>query len=152
MSTLAPGFRGARQTMVSGQPSASGYPSGARTALGFQASFAHRDRVLSHRAALADLSGARDPDIVASTVCAARIFSERILTVSVLACTGSGARCVGFPWHYGTADRAKTSRLCPAADAGRTAKTIRWRPDRPARYPYRNIAVGPDRAGDDGVS
>src|SRR5436305_14380363 len=104
MSTVALGFRGARPAMVPRQSAASGDSPGARTALGFAAASAHRDRGVSDRPALADLSGARHPDLVAGAVCAARIFSEGIFPVSDLAGAGSGARRLGFLRHDGAAD------------------------------------------------
>src|SRR5712672_2469330 len=110
MPAIAAGFRGPRQAMVPGHPSASGDSSGVGIALGLTPSSARRDRGVSYRAALADLSGARNPNLVAGTICAARVLSERIFTVSDLAGTGSGARRMGFPRHDGTADPAETSR------------------------------------------
>src|SRR3954468_23859477 len=85
VSAVAAGFRGARQAMVPRQPAASGGASGAPLELGLAASSAHRHRRISHRAAVADLSGARDPDFVAGAVCPARVFSKRIFIVSELA-------------------------------------------------------------------
>src|ERR1700694_870767 len=138
--------------MVPGQPSASGGSSGAQAALGFAASSAHRDRVISHRAALADLPGAWHPDIVAGSICKTRIFSEGIFTISEMACTGSHPRRLGFPRHDGLVDRAKISPFDPASDAGVQPKAIRRELDCFYWHLDRDVSVGPDRARDDDLS
>src|SRR3954452_15634513 len=125
MSAVAAGFRGARPAMVPGQPAASGGASGAPLELGLAASSAHRHRRVSHRAAVADLSGARNPDIVTGAVCPARVFSQRIFTVSDLAGAGPGARRMGLPRHDGIAAAAETARLCAAFDPSGKPKAVR---------------------------
>src|ERR1700676_5112451 len=119
MPAVAVGFRRARPALVPGQFAASGGSTGARTALDLAPSPSHRDRILSHRPALADVSAARDPDLVAGSICPAGIFSEGILAVSEMACPGSGSRGLGLRRHHGAADRAKAARLHSAADANR---------------------------------
>ena len=79
---IAVGFCRARQALVPGQSAASGGASVARLSLGLAASSADRNRILSDGAALAHLSGARNPGIAAGAVCQARIFSEGIFAVS----------------------------------------------------------------------
>src|SRR3954454_17714223 len=152
MSAVAAGFRGARQAMVPGQPAASGGASGAPLELGLAASSAHRYRRVSHRAAVVDLSRARNPDILAGAVCPARVFPQRIFTVSELAGSGPGARRMGFPRHDGIAAAAETARRCAAFDASGKPKAVPrgfWSLD---RDPGRNLAIRPDRAGDDDLS
>src|SRR3954469_5042734 len=117
MSAVAIGFCRARPALVPRQPSTSRGSPRTPAALGVAASSAHRDRRISHRAALADLSGARDLDIAAGTIRPARVFSEGIFTLSDLARSGSDPRRLGLSRHDGIADRPKTARFHPAADA-----------------------------------
>src|ERR1700704_6954009 len=76
---IAPGFRRARQAMVSRQSAASGTAYGARPSLGLAAPSPDRNWILPDGAALVHLSGIRNPGIVASAVRQTRVFSKRIL-------------------------------------------------------------------------
>src|SRR5438309_6563579 len=125
---VAAGFRRPRPAMVPGQPAASGRAAGARPALGVAASPAHRNRIVSDGAALADLSGAWNPDLVAGAVCPARIFSERIFAISAVAGAGPDPRGLGLPRHDGTADRSQTPGLPAAAHPTRKSTAVRGRP------------------------
>src|SRR3954464_6276435 len=99
MSALAAGLCCPRSSLVPGQPSTFGRASGARTALGVAASSAHRNRVLSHRAALADVLAARDLDLLAGSIRTPGIFPKGIFPVSAVARTGSRSGCLGFRGH-----------------------------------------------------
>src|SRR6266566_7300850 len=149
---VAAGFRRPRPAMVPGQPAASGRAAGARPALGVAASPAHRNRIVSDGAALADLSGAWNPDLVAGAVCPARIFSERIFAISAVAGAGPDPRGLGLPTHDGTADRSLTPGLPAAAHPTRKSTAVRGRPCGSCRHPDRDIVVRPDRARDDDLS
>src|SRR5450759_2129068 len=85
MPAFAAGFRRARPAMVPGQPPAYGSSAGARPPLGVAASPADWNWIVSDRPAVADLSGAWNPDLLAGAVCPARIFSEGIFTISTMA-------------------------------------------------------------------
>src|ERR1700730_14122495 len=116
MPPVAAGFCGPRPPVGSGQSSAPRGAPGARPALGIAASPSHRDRLLSDGAALADVSGAGDLDLVAGSICQAGIFFEGICIVSEMAWPGSDSRCLGFRRHHGIADSAQTAWLRSAPD------------------------------------
>src|SRR6476659_8063744 len=116
MPAVAAGFRGPRPPVVPGQSTASRGASGARPALGVTASPAHRDRLLSHGTALADVSRARDIDLVAGAICQAGIFSEGICVVSKMACPGSDSGGLGFCRYHGIADPAQAAWLGSAPE------------------------------------
>src|SRR5207237_10766865 len=88
---IAAGFRRARQAMVSRQSAASGTASGARPALGLAPPSPDRNWILLDGTALVHFSGIRNPGIVASAVCQARVFSKRILAISDMASAGSNS-------------------------------------------------------------
>ena len=123
ISAHAVGFRRPRPALVPGQSAASGAAADPRLSLGIAASSADGNRIVSHRAALADFSRIRNPGLAAGAVRPARIFPEGIFAVSAMAGTGSGPGGVGVRRHDGHADRAETSRLHRAAD--RTATPAR---------------------------
>ena len=106
ISAHAFGFCSARQALVPGQSAASGASSDTRLSLAFSASFADGYWIVSHRAALANLSGFRNPGIAAGAIRPARVLPERILSVSTMAGTGSYPGGLGFLRHDGDADRA----------------------------------------------
>src|ERR1700730_19408149 len=127
MPAVATGFRRARPAMVSGESSASGCSSGARSSRGIAAPSPHRDWIVPDGAAVADLSGAGNPDLVAGAVRAARIFSEGIFPVSAMARAGPHSRGLGLPRHDGTADCAQIFGLGADAYSTRESKAFRRR-------------------------
>jgi membrane glycosyltransferase len=145
-------FAARDRSMVPRQPAASGRPSGAQVALGVAAASVDRDRGISHRAALAALSGARDIDLVAGAICPARVFSERIFAVPHMARAGSCPGCLGFPRHDGIADRAKTARFRLAANATGIPEAVRRRLYCFCRHLDRDSPIGADCAGHDDLS
>ncbi|MEH2529633.1 membrane glycosyltransferase [Bradyrhizobium sp. AZCC 1614] len=117
-----------------------------RLSLGLAASSADGDRIISHRAALADLSCFRNPGLVASAVRTARIFSERIFVVSAMAGAGSGPGSMGICRHDGNADRAEAARLHRAPCRSRHAEEVRRRPAGAWRHRCRDNPFRFDRA------
>src|SRR4029079_19203765 len=98
---------------------ASGAAPDTRLSLGFAASFADGYWIVSHRTALADLSGVRNSGIAAGAIRPARVLPERILVVSTMAGAGSDSGGLGVRRHDGNADRAKAARLPPSAEGAR---------------------------------
>src|SRR5206468_9430391 len=115
ISAHAFGFCRPRPALVPGQSTTSGVAAHARISLGFAASFADRNWIISHRAALADLSGVWNPGIAAGAIRPARIFSKGIFAVSHLAGAGSDPGGMGVRRHDGHADRAKAAGVHRAA-------------------------------------
>src|SRR5882757_10729851 len=138
--------------MVPGQSAAFGGSSLARIALGFAAAFADGDRIVSHRAALADVSAARYLDFVAGPVRQAGIFPEGVFAVSEMACPGSDSGGMGVRRHDGPADRTEAAGLHPAADAIRQPPEVWRRSPRPRRDRARNPDFRSDCAGHDDLS
>src|ERR1700737_1453614 len=105
--------------MVPRQSSTLGRFAGTWSSLGFAASSSHRDRLISDRAALADVFSGRHPDLIASSIRAARIFSKGLCLVPEMASAGSGSRGLGFRRNDGLADRSEAPRLrSPAYTSG----------------------------------
>src|SRR5439155_25926861 len=115
ISAHAFGFCRPRPALVPRQPAASGVAAHARLSLGIAASFADRNWIISHRAALADLSGVWNPGIAAGAIRPARILPERIFAISDLAGAGPDPGSMGVRRHHGHADRAKAAGLYRAA-------------------------------------
>src|SRR6187397_360935 len=125
MPAIAIGFCRARQTMVSGQSATSDGTAVARPALGLAAPSPDRRRIIPDSAALAYLSGARNPGLIAGPVCQARIFSEGVFAISDLARAGSDPGRLGIRRHDGHVDSAQAARLYRHAHPSRRAKEIR---------------------------
>ena len=145
------GFCRPRPALVSGQSAASGAAADPRLSLGIAASFADRNWIISHRAALADLSGVRNPGVAAGAIRPARVLPERVLAVSAMAGAGSDPGGLGVRRHDGNADRAEAARLPCAADRSRDAEEIRRRLPGAGRHHRRDDSFGPDRACDDDI-
>src|SRR3954463_9416620 len=111
MPAIAVGFCRARQALVSGQSATSGGTAVARPALGFAAPSPDRHRIIPDGAALAYLSGTRNPGLIAGPVCQARIFSEGVFAVSDLARAGSDPGGLRIRLHDGHVDSAQAARL-----------------------------------------
>ena len=140
------GFCRARQALVPGQSTASGAASNTRLSLGFAPSFADGYWIVSHRAALADLSGVRNLGIAAGAIRPAGVLPEGLLAVSTMAGARSDTGGVGLRRHDGNADCAKAARLPRAADGSRHTEEVRWRPSGTGRHYRRDDPFGPDRA------
>src|SRR3954465_8850394 len=152
MSTFSIGLRRAGQAMVPGQSAAPGRIAVARISLGLASPSAHRNRIVSHRTAVAGVFDAGNPDLAAGTIRSSGIFSEGIFTFSDLAGAGSDPGGVGVRGNDGHADRAEAAGLSAAVDAPRDAEEVRGRLPCPCWDPGRNIAFRPDRAGHDDLS
>src|SRR6476619_6612530 len=125
MPAIAAGFRRARPPLVPGQPSAFGRTSCARTALGVAAPSAHRNRVLSDRADVANILDLGNPDFAAGSIRPTRIFPKGVFAVSEVAGAGSHPRRLGLRRHHGSIDAAKAARLDPASGGTREPAAIR---------------------------
>ena len=125
MPAIAAGFRRARPPLVPGQPSAFGRTSCARTALGVAAPSAHRNRVLSDRADVANILDSWDLISLQARICPTRIFPKGVFAVSEVAGAGSHPRRLGLRRHHGSIDPAKAARLDPASGGTREPAAIR---------------------------
>src|SRR5437879_13633 len=126
MPANAAGLCRAGPAMVSGQSAAPSGAAVARPALDLATSPPDWYRVLSYCPAVACISVARHPDLVAGTLRPPGVFSEGLFTLPAMARTGSGLGRMGVRRNDGHADRAEAARLHRPADAARNPQAV-WR-------------------------
>jgi membrane glycosyltransferase len=151
MPAVAAGFRRARPAMVPGQPSTSGGAPGARPALGIAASSSHRDRLISHGAALAAVSGARNPDLVAGQFVRPEYFPKGFSLFPKWPAQDPILAAWVFVGTMGLLIVPKLLAYVLLATQTET-EAIRRRRWLFCRARDRDVSVGPDRAGDDDLS